>query len=94
MPYPVITPSPAAEALSNPGVERERFYFVHSYGVRTGPAVPGEPGQIVPVETWTTHDGDRFVAAIEAGALSTTQFHPEKSGPAGARLLRSWLATL
>ena len=88
------TVEPPASSVLFAGVERERFYFVHSYGVRTGPAVPGEPGQIVPVETWTTHDGDRFVAAIEAGALSTTQFHPEKSGPAGARLLRSWLATL
>lgn len=88
------TVEPPASSVLFAGVERERFYFVHSYGVRTGPAVSGEPGQIVPVETWTTHDGDRFVAAIEAGALSTTQFHPEKSGPAGARLLRSWLATL
>ena len=40
------------------------------------------------------HGGDRFVAAVEYGSLSSTQFHPEKSGDAGARLLRNWAATL
>jgi glutamine amidotransferase len=35
-----------------------------------------------------------FVAAVEAGPLMATQFHPEKSGDAGAALLRNWLATV
>ena len=34
------------------------------------------------------------MAAVESGALSATQFHPEKSGDAGARLLANWLGTL
>lgn len=68
------------------GLEGERFYFVHSYGVHT--AVPGA------VNSWVEHDGDRFLAAVERGAVSATQFHPEKSGEAGARLLRNWVAQL
>ena len=42
----------------------------------------------------TAEHGERFVAAVESGPLSATQFHPEKSGAAGGRLLRNWLATL
>jgi glutamine amidotransferase len=44
--------------------------------------------------TWAEHGGDRFVAAVENGPLSATQFHPEKSGDAGARLLRNWVEGL
>ena len=44
--------------------------------------------------TTTEHEGAVFVAAVEAGPLSVTQFHPEKSGAAGARLLRNWVSTL
>ena len=62
----------------------ERYYFVHSYGVRALPA--GFTG----IASWTEHEGDRFVAAVEAGPLTSVQFHPEKSGQAGARLLRRW----
>ncbi len=65
----------------------ERFYFVHSYGVRT------DPGPEVRA-TWAEHGSDRFVAAVEAGPLSATQFHPEKSGDAGAALLRRWVEGL
>ncbi len=68
----------------------ERFYFVHSYGVRTDPSMDGNDALV----TWAEHGGDRFVAAVETGPLWTTQFHPEKSGEAGARLLRNWIATL
>lgn len=76
------------------GVERERFYFVHSYGVRRWDAGdgPDEVGREAGV-TWAEH-GDRFVAAVEDGPLVATQFHPEKSGAAGLHLLESWLATL
>jgi glutamine amidotransferase len=44
--------------------------------------------------TWAEHGGDRFVAAVENGPLSATQFHPEKSGDAGARLLQNWVLGL
>jgi len=71
------------------GIESERFYFVHSYGVRT---VDGWPQTALP--SFTEHGGDRFVAAVEYGPLWSTQFHPEKSGAAGGRLLRNWLKTL
>ena len=74
------------------GVERERFYFVHSYAAHTLPLEPS-PYMALPLVTWATH-GERFVAAVENGPLSATQFHPEKSGDAGASLLANWLETL
>jgi glutamine amidotransferase len=75
------------------GVGDERFYFVHSYGVRRWEMVPPERLR-PPLVTWAEHDGDRFVAAVENGPLSATQFHPEKSGDAGATLLESWVRGL
>ena len=77
------------------GLADERFYFVHSYGVREFPlAADGPPSPLAkPKVTWAEH-GDRFVAGVENGALSATQFHPEKSGDAGAQLLTNWLNTL
>jgi len=72
----------------------ERFYFVHSYAAKTDPAVLLGPGRTRPPRaTWATH-GEDFIAAVENGPLSATQFHPEKSGDAGAQLLRNWLTTL
>jgi glutamine amidotransferase len=77
------------------GLADQRFYFVHSYGVRDfrlgaeGPPTRLRP----PLVTWAEH-GDRFVAGVENGPLSATQFHPEKSGDAGAALLTNWLDTL
>ncbi|ERS58555.1 MULTISPECIES: imidazole glycerol phosphate synthase subunit HisH [Corynebacterium] len=70
----------------------ERFYFVHSYGVRRWEleTVITRP----PLVSWSTHAGDSFVAAVENGALWATQFHPEKSGDAGAQLLENWMHTL
>ncbi len=73
-------------------VEDERFYFVHSFGVHDAKALTeAEPEARL---TWAEHDGDRFLAAVESGSVCSTQFHPEKSGEAGARLLRNWVATL
>ncbi|WP_156757360.1 imidazole glycerol phosphate synthase subunit HisH [Actinokineospora pegani] len=66
-----------------------RFYFVHSYAARTWDLRP-EPPMPVPLVTWADHGGE-FVAAAENGPLSATQFHPEKSGDAGATLLENWL---
>ena len=85
---------PPAGTVLFDGVEDERFYFVHSYAAKTDPAVLLGPGPSrPPLTTWATH-GEDFVAAGENGALTATQFHPEKSGDAGARLLRNWLTTL
>ena len=75
------------------GIEDERFYFVHSYGVRDW-KLETKPPYPKPAVTWTEYDGDRFVSAAENGPLWATQFHPEKSGDAGAQLLRNWLAIL
>jgi len=72
--------------------EDARFYFVHSYAVRhwtwtNSPPLPS------PLVSWA-HHGEDFVAAVEHGPLSVTQFHPEKSGDAGAELLRNWVKAL
>jgi glutamine amidotransferase len=80
------------------GVEQERFYFVHSYAVRDWTLVTNGRTQ-APLVTWAetgpdAERGDRFVAAVENGPLCATQFHPEKSGDAGARLLSNWVASL
>ena len=75
------------------GVEEERFYFVHSYGVRTW-ELETKGRTRPPLVTWSEYGGDRFVAAVENGPLVATQFHPEKSGDAGARLLRNWVDSL
>jgi glutamine amidotransferase len=84
--------APAGSQLFS-GVEGERFYFVHSYGVRDW-TLRTDGRTRAPLVTWATHGGDRFVAAVENGPLSATQFHPEKSGDAGAALLRNWVGAL
>jgi glutamine amidotransferase len=78
------------------GVEHERFYFVHSYAAQAftqGHDDAANPRFTPPLVTWATHH-TRFVAAVEDGPLTATQFHPEKSGDAGATLLANWLTTL
>jgi glutamine amidotransferase len=75
------------------GVEDERFYFVHSYGVRTWDFHQGQPKIAPPLVTWSEH-GEPFIAAVENGPLVATQFHPEKSGDAGLHLLRTWVNSL
>jgi len=64
------------------GLEGADVYFAHSYACD-----PEEPVAIAETE----HDGP-IVAAVERGALAGVQFHPERSGAAGARLLRNALA--
>ena len=68
-----------------------RFYFVHSYALRE--AAAQDLSAIGARLSWTEH-GERFAAAAEQGVLCATQFHPEKSGDAGATLLANWLAAL
>lgn len=74
------------------GVEHERFYFVHSFAATSWDLDVIAPFH-QPALTWATH-GERFLAAVENGPLSATQFHPEKSGEAGIRLLRNWVESL
>ena len=70
-----------------------RFYFVHSYALRAHGA--GELAATGALISWTEH-GEPFAAAVEQGdgVLAATQFHPEKSGDAGAALLSNWLQSL
>ena len=82
MGWNTVEPAPDSTLFAGSGPDT-RFYFVHSY------AVHHTDGTVA----MTTH-GERFVAAVERGPVSATQFHPEKSGAAGARLLRNWVATL
>jgi imidazole glycerol-phosphate synthase subunit HisH len=84
------TVRPATGSILFAGLEKDaRFYFVHSYAVRHWELLAEEPFR-PPMVTWANH-GEDFVAAVENGALAATQFHPEKSGDAGAELLRNWL---
>ena len=85
MGWNVVAP-PEGSALFAGVPEGTRFYFVHSFAARSWQADTGRP-------TWAEH-GEPFVAAAEDGPLSATQFHPEKSGEAGARLLGNWLRSL
>ena len=74
------------------GVRDDFFYFVHSYGVLDW-TLPASDLMSAPLVTWTDY-GTPFVSAVENGPLWATQFHPEKSGDAGARVLRNWIETL
>jgi imidazole glycerol-phosphate synthase subunit HisH len=68
-----------------------RFYFVHSYALRSPDAAElAAAGALV---SWAEH-GEPFAAAVERQMLTATQFHPEKSGDAGATVLANWLGTL
>ena len=83
--------APAGSKLFE-GIADERFYFVHSYGVLSWPLA--DTGEIIPTSvTWGEY-GAPFIAAVENGPLSATQFHPEKSGQAGIQLLTNWVNTL
>jgi glutamine amidotransferase len=98
LPSPVLphmgwnTVEPDVGSVLFDGIEDERFYFVHSYAAQEWllDVVPPFPQ---PKLTWSEHGGP-FLAAVENGPLSATQFHPEKSSEAGIRLLANWLGTL
>ena len=74
------------------GLEGERFYFVHSYAAKSW-ELDIKPPFIPAALSWATH-GERFLAAVENGPLSATQFHPEKSGRSGLKLLENWISSL
>jgi glutamine amidotransferase len=84
--------APAGSVLFDGLDAATRFYFVHSYAAQKWELEVESPFP-QPKVTWATHGGD-FIAAAENGALSATQFHPEKSGDAGAHLLTNWLKNL
>ena len=67
------------------GIESETFYFVHSYAAKT--PIPGALNSVA-------NYGEDFIAAVEQDFIVATQFHPEKSGSAGAALIKNWVATL
>lgn len=81
-----------ADSVLLRGIEQERFYFVHS-NAATEWTLEGRTPATAPKVTWSEY-GEPFVAAVENGPLSATQFHPEKSGEAGIQLLRNWIASL
>ena len=66
------------------GVADQSFYFVHSYAAKS---------KVGFVQGWTTH-GEKFLSAVEDGAICATQFHPEKSGDAGLQLIKNWVGLL
>ena len=66
------------------GIESESFYFVHSYAAKKA---------VGKTQAWSTH-GEKFLAAVEDGYISATQFHPEKSGSAGLALSKNWVGSL
>ena len=66
------------------GVEKESFYFVHSYAAKKA---------IGSAQAWTIY-GEKLLAAAEDGSVTATQFHPEKSGAAGLRLIKNWVESL
>jgi glutamine amidotransferase len=81
-----------ADSILFDGIADERFYFVHSFAAQDWSLDPTPPMKQAKL-TWSEH-GSRFLAAVENGPLTATQFHPEKSGEPGIRLLRNWLASL
>ncbi len=84
--------SPDPKSVLFEGVQEERFYFVHSYAAKSW-ELDIQPPFVKAALTWSEH-GERFLAAVENGPLSATQFHPEKSGEAGLQLLRNWIRTI
>jgi glutamine amidotransferase len=74
------------------GVETEKFYFVHSFAAKDL-NLHGTEKIDAPLKHFAMH-GEKFLASVENGPLSATQFHPEKSGDAGLQLLSNWLETV
>ncbi|USY22213.1 imidazole glycerol phosphate synthase subunit HisH [Nocardiopsis exhalans] len=92
MGWNTVTPPEGSRLFEGIGPQ-DRFYFVHSYAVRRWEFVSHSDRVRPPQVTWAEH-GEPFVAAVENGPLSATQFHPEKSGDTGARVLANWVDTL
>jgi glutamine amidotransferase len=91
MGWNTVQPGPSSVLFDGMSADT-RFYFVHSYAALTWDMPPSDVYPD-PTLTWAEH-GSKFLAAVENGPLSATQFHPEKSGDAGATLLENWLNSL
>lgn len=91
MGWDTVRTSPESALLRE--LDGRMFYFVHSYGVRAWDWVGTDPRRPAPVVSWCDY-GAPFIAVIENGPLSGTQFHPEKSGESGAALLATWVGSL
>jgi glutamine amidotransferase len=91
MGWNTVRPAEGSRLFAGLGADA-RFYFVHSYAARQW-ELTATPPMPAPLVTWS-HHGEEFVAAAENGPLSATQFHPEKSGDAGAQLLENWLKSV
>ncbi|GHC92683.1 imidazole glycerol phosphate synthase subunit HisH [Streptomyces finlayi] len=92
MGWNTVEAAPGSELFAGLDAD-ERYYFVHSYAVHDWTLEVTNPKIRSPRVSWSTH-GEPFVAAVENQALWATQFHPEKSGDAGAQLLTNWIGTL
>jgi imidazole glycerol-phosphate synthase subunit HisH len=90
MGWNTVAPPPGS-ALFDGIAEGTRFYFVHSFGLRMRDAAPLVAAG---ARLTVTEHGEPFAAAVEHGTVAATQFHPEKSGDAGAAVLRNWLSAL
>jgi glutamine amidotransferase/cyclase len=68
--------------------DQDRYYFVHSFAVQVHSEAP-------PFRDWvhslSTYGSESFVSSIRRGNVFATQFHPEKSGPAGLKVLKAFL---
>lgn len=84
--------SPAGSRLFAGVDAGTRYYFVHSSAARRWDLDSAKP-LATPLVMWAEH-GEPFVAAVENGPLWATQFHPKKSGDAGAHLLRNRIGSL
>ena len=68
------------------GIDGRRLYFAHSYY-----AVPEDESHVL---ARCTYGGESFPCVVREGSVLGTQFHPEKSGAVGARMLADWIATI
>ena len=83
MGWNTVSSAPESQLLKD--LDGASFYFVHSYAAQSD--VPDAS------VSWSRY-GEKFIAAIERGVVSATQFHPEKSGDNGIRLIMNWAKTL
>jgi imidazole glycerol-phosphate synthase subunit HisH len=70
------------EATGYRPTEEDDFYFVHSYVIE-----PDDRADVVAI----TRYGEVFPSIVRHGHVWGTQFHPEKSGPAGLKLIAGWV---
>lgn len=74
------------EAARDPIFDASRLaiaYYANSFACR-----PRDVGSVI---AWSTHEGDRFPAAVRWGACVGVQFHPEKSSAPGVRFVEAFL---